>query len=333
MFSPGLAWALAAAAWIAQISPTEASLRGLAVVSPHVVWASGAEGTWLLTTDGGAHWKAGKVAGAEALDFRDVAAWDAEHALLLASGEGAKSRIYRTNNGGRNWELLFSNPDAHGFFDAFSFWDRQHGLLLGDPVDGHFAIYTTSDGGENWQATETPPALPGEGAFAASGTCLTTYSTADAWFVTGGGGKARVFHSADRGRTWTAVSTPLPAKAASAGGFSIAFRDVRHGAIAGGDYKLPNEPTGALAWTDDGGQTWRLPPGDSVGGYRSAIALGANGRALAVGASGSDVSIDGGAHWKAVPAAGMNAVAFAADGSAWALGAHGAIAKLVLKLQ
>ncbi len=47
--------------------------QGLIAVSPvnaRVVWASGRGGTFLLTTDGGATWKAAVVPGAETLQFR-----------------------------------------------------------------------------------------------------------------------------------------------------------------------------------------------------------------------------------------------------------------------
>ena len=44
----------------------------------------------------------------------------------------------------------------------------------------------------------------------------------------------------------------------STGIFSIAFRDAMHGAIAGGDYKHPNDDGPNLAFTSDGGKSWTL---------------------------------------------------------------------------
>jgi hypothetical protein len=77
------------------------------------------------------------------------------------------------------------------------------------------------------------------------------------WFATGGK-SARVFHSADRGKTWDVVDTPIQHGPDSAGIFSIAFRDSTHGVIAGGDYKRPNDDGPNLAFTEDGGKTWKL---------------------------------------------------------------------------
>ena len=82
-----------------------------------------------------------------------------------------------------------------------------------------------------------PAALPGEGAFAASGTCLVVQGDRNAWFGTGGG---RVFRSTDRGRTWTVHKTPIRAGNGSSGIFSLTFWDADHGVAVGGDYKEPD---------------------------------------------------------------------------------------------
>ncbi len=287
-----LAAVLFSVSWIAQTSNTTASLRGLHAVSSQIVWASGTKGTWLRSTDGGAHWQAGTVPGAEALDFRDVEAFDANNAFLLSSGTGALSRIYQTGDAGRHWSLSFTNPDPNGFFDAISFWDRRHGIVLGDPVNGQFSIFTTDDGGGSWHRQQTPRALPNEGAFAASGTCLVVRNPGDAWFGTGGPNAARVFHSIDQGRTWTVSATPLTGTSGSTGIFSLAFADGLHGIAVGGEYTKPDERARTIALTNDGGQSWSKGK-QELFGYRSGIAfLSRNSRIIiAVGTNGSDVLV------------------------------------------
>jgi photosystem II stability/assembly factor-like uncharacterized protein len=328
-FFPTLA---SGAQWRVVSSPTEAELRRLSVVSPQVVWASGTRGTVLRTTDGGRTWERDTIPGATALDFRAIAATSRSVAHALSIGDS--SRIYRTMDGGRSWSLRFMSTRKGSFFDAIQFWDAKHGIAMSDPVDGHFLIIATDDGGDTWHempAAGMPAALPGEGGFAASGTCLTVGGDSDAWLVSGGATVARIFHSADRGRTWTVHDTPLRAGVASAGNFSAAFRDVRHGAIAGGDYQQPALRGRNLAVTDDGGVTWTLADSaTSPQGYRSAVAFvpKSNGATLvAVGLTGTDVSRDGGATWASVDSVAYNSVAFAADGSGWAVGPKGRIAR------
>lgn len=318
--------ALLAVIWALLHSGTNASLRGLAVVDDRVVWASGSGGTWMRSVDGGETWRTAQVPGAGMLDFRDVHAVDARTAYLLASGPGSQSRIYKTADAGQTWTLQFTNPDATGFLDAFAFWDSQHGMVLGDPVAARFSVFVTDDGGAHWERRAAPTALPQEGAFAASGTCLIAVGERDAWFGTAG---ARVFHSTDRGRTWTAIRTPIRHDRASAGIFSLAFADATHGIAVGGDYTQPEASEHNIAVTSDGGRTWTEPRGRHPAGFRSAVAYVAALQAwIAVGTSGSDISRDRGATWETFGAEPLNAVAFASSGRGWAVGPKGVVAVL-----
>ncbi|SPE34758.1 Glycosyl hydrolase, BNR repeat-containing protein [Candidatus Sulfopaludibacter sp. SbA6] len=325
-----------AQSWVAQNSTTTASLRGVSAVNADIAWASGTGGTWLRTTNGGATWAASKVPGAEDLDFRDVHAVDEQTAYLLSVGTGDKSRIYKTSDGGKQWKLQFTNPDAKGFFDALAFWDRTHGIVLGDPVDGRFVVLTTEDGGDRWQRRPTPPAMPNEGAFAASGTCLVVMGAREAWFGTGGVDGARVFHSIDGGATWTVARTTIRNDAAAAGIFSLAFSDARHGIAVGGDYTKPDIAERNIAVTSDGGKTWTEPSRTHPKGFRSAVAFLPGATIwIAAGTSGSDVSSDGGNTWTPFDNGNYNAVSLVSDvfsrGAGFAVGPKGRIAKFVGK--
>ncbi len=323
----------AAQTWTLQTSGVTVSLRGVGAVSRRVAWASGAGGTWLRTEDGGGAWVTGRVSGAETLDFRALHAVDARNAYLMSIGPGPQSRIYRTSDAGLHWTLLFTNPDPQGFFDAVAFWDARHGIIVGDPVDGHMTVFTTSDGGRHWTHQTTPAALPGEGAFAASGTCLVVRNhgsnAREAWFGTGGKGAARVFHSTDGGLTWSVAATPIRDDAPSAGIFSLAFSDARHGMAAGGDYNQPEAALHNLAITPDGGRTWSEPTGVPPAGFRSAVLYLRDARLwIATGTSGSDISSDGGRSWRTFDRGAFNAMAFAARDAGWAVGPKGRIAAI-----
>lgn len=311
-----------------------ASLRGLAAVDERVVWVSGSDATCLRTTDGGETWSRLTVPGAEGLDFRDVEALDADRAWLMSAGPGEASRIYATIDGGRTFELQFTNPHPEGFLDGIAFWDERAGLAYGDPVDGRFYVIRTEDGGRTWErvgAEGMPAALPGEAGFAASGTGLRVLGRDHAWFCTGGGGNARVFHTRDRGATWSVATTPLIAIEPSAGGFSLAFRDETTGVLVGGDYTEPERAADHYAVTTDGGATWTVPARSVPSGYRSCVAFGPGGRSpalLALGRAGGDVSEDGATiTWRRFTDEGFYVFDFG-GGVAWAAGADGRVARI-----
>ena len=323
-----LAGAAFAQSFTAQQPATNAGLRGVWAVSEKVVWASGTHGICLRTIDGGATWRATTVPpGAEALDFRDVQGVDENAAYLLSIGTGDTSRVYKTTDGGAHWTLSLQNPDAKGFFDEMAFWDATHGILVGDQVDGQMVVMSTEDGGKTWQRRKMPPALAGEGAFAASGTGITVLGTSDVWIGTGGKDAARVYHSKDGGLTWTVAATPIRADSAAAGIFSLAFSDAMHGVAVGGDYNKANDETGNIAVTADGGATWTKPDGTAPKGFRSAVAYLADRKLwIAAGPSGADVSTDGGRNWKQFDTGDYNAISFVSSQAGWAVGARGRIA-------
>ena len=280
-----LVFLIAAPAWgqsgpRVQFSHTTENLRGVSAVSRQVAWASGTHGTYLRTIDGGRTWTPALVPDAGALDFRAVVAFSADAAFLMSAGPGEQSRIYHTSDAGRHWQLQFTNTNPKGFFDAMVFWDSKHGVVLGDPIPDEFGkpkfeVLLTDDG-QNWRAippAQLPAATEGEGAFAASNTCLAIMrggSDRNIWFATGGK-IARVFHSADLGQSWQVYETPMVHGPDSAGIFSIAFRDATHGVIAGGDYKRAKDDGPNLAFTEDGGKSWALPPLHPLA-YFSAVA-------------------------------------------------------------
>jgi photosystem II stability/assembly factor-like uncharacterized protein len=319
----------AEAQWQQQTIRSEANFRGLSVVGPKVAWVSGTKGTYGRTTDAGKTWLVGTVPEADKLDFRDVEAFAESTAYLLSAGPGEDSRIYKTVDAGKTWALQFKNTENEAFFNAIAFWDEKNGIALSDPVKGKFQLIVTDNGGTNWQrisGENLPPALPKEGAFAASGTCLVTHGESDVWFCTGGAKTARVFRSTDRGRTWKVSETPIMAGIESAGIFSIAFRDREHGMIVGGDYRKPNDTGITAATTADGGKTWKGI--EKPFPFRSCVAW-AKDRWITVGTSGSDFSADNGVTWKPVDLENYNSIGFTPTGQGWVVGTKGRIAKFV----
>lgn len=317
-----------------QSSGTTALLQAVSAPSDRVAWVSGHGAAVLRTADGGATWERITVPGAAAdsLQFRDVHAVNEAVAYLLAAGPGNRSRIYKTTDGGGTWQLQFTNADSSAFYDCFAFWDASHGLVFSDAVAGHFVIRVTTDGGAHWTpvpAGVLPPAQPGEGAFAASGTCVVTLGTNEAWVGTGAADTARVLRTPDGGRSWDVAATPI-AGGRTAGIAALAFRDSLHGIAMGGDVADADARTDNVAVTADGGQTWRGGgrPGFSGAVYGAATVPGRPGWVVVVGPKGLAYSTDDGASWTKVDTLAYWSVGFGSRRRGWAVGPTGRIVEI-----
>jgi photosystem II stability/assembly factor-like uncharacterized protein len=345
------------AQWEMENSGTTADLRGIDNVGGGVAWASGTNGTVLRTEDGGYLWQVCAVPpGAEHLDFRGVQAFDANTAIVMSSGKGDLSRLYKTTDGCNTWKLVFTNPDKDGFWDAVTS-DGKTGFVVGDPVGGRFAIFASTDGklekwDRIWQLSDyehfkfEPSPYEGEGLFAASnysaiglpaggpalvpsGLAFVTGGPRGAFFAYGIFGHGLAGHPT---ASFAKISLPL-AKGENAGAFSFSC-SARKCVAVGGDYKLADSTSGVATYSNNRGDKWKpsaIPPH----GYRSAVAYAEASKTwITVGPNGADISTDDGKNWRALhPDPAMHEAADAdRDWNALSLpfvvGPHGRIGKL-----
>lgn len=320
--------ALLSAQWQMQTSNTTADLRGIDNVGGGVAWASGTHGTVLRTEDGGYVWQTCAVPpGAEKLDFRGVQAFDANTAIVMSSGPGDQSRLYKTTDGCHTWKLLFKNPDKDGFWDALFFKGSENGWLLGDPVKNSFVLFVTSDHGRQWtrqQNSGLRATASEQGAFAASNSSLLAVNGIVV-FGSGGNGGARIYSGAQtficlddcsdadldrpgRKMKWTVQPVAVGDRSESSGIFSIGRKAPPHidylggstFVAVGGNYTKPDDASATAAWSPDGGEHWH-PAQTPPHGYRSSVAYDpADKLWITVGPNGTDISTDDGRNWRAV---------------------------------
>lgn len=316
--------------WTAQqVVAPEVSLRGISVLDRNVIWVTGTRGTVYRTENGGATWEPLRIPDAGTLDFRDVEVLSPEHVLVMSAGEGATSAIFRTDDGGRTWSRVSPPTRPETFYDGFAFWNAREGILGGDPVGGEMYLLTTRDGGRTWQrvAPESlPPLAEGEtGAFAASGSNVAVAGDR-AWAEAVAPGGSRVARSRDRGATWEIAETPMFRGSRTRGIFGLDFLDERTGVAVGGDYTNEGEGTDNVILTDDGGESWRLA--DTFPVFQSAVRYLDRQRLVSVGPAGGYASEDGGRTWRRIPGDGYHTLDRAEDGTVWAAGSNGRVARL-----
>ena len=319
--------------WTERVLDADQNFRGLAAVSKREAWVTGESLTdggparVFRTTDRGETWTDVSPDDTAGLSFRDVEV-HGRIAHVLAIGPGEASRIYRSTDRGESWTTSFQNDDPDAFYDCMAFYPGgRRGLAVSDPVDGKLRILSTSDAGRTWAVLpdDGMPASADEYGFAASGDCLVTAGKA-AFLITGGA-RSRVLRSDDRGRTWTAVESGIPAGPA-AGGFAGAFASPRRGIAVGGDFGDAPVLEDNTAYTRDG-RTWTVGTtlthvGEDVTflrGWKVAVATGDY-----RGSVGTSLTRDGGATWTRVSDLGYHVVDCVAK-VCWAAGSKGRVGR------
>lgn len=310
-------------------SGTKTSLRGLSVVNDRVVWVSGSGGTVGKSTDGGKTWKWLVVKGFEKRDFRDIEAFDATTAVIMAVD--APAYILKTTDGGESWKVVYENGTKGMFLDAMEFWNEQAGIVVGDPVNANFFVARTFDGGATWKEIPDqykPVADSGEACFAASGTNIRVLDKDEAVFVSGGV-RSRIFV---RNKP---ILLPVLQGRATTGANSIAVMDygkLKGGhtmIVVGGDFSAPDSDSLNCFLTTNRGQTWKeakIPPH----GYRSCVEYLSKKQAITCGITGVDYSFDGGNTWNWISKEGFNVCKIAKAGATIFLAGNGGkIGKIV----
>ena len=304
-------------------------IRGLSVVNDMVVWASGSKGTIGKSTDGGKTWKWFIVKGFEQRDFRDIEAFDAVTAVVIAVD--APAYILKTIDGGETWKIVYENKTAGMFLDALEFWNELSGIVIGDPINNKIFVARTFDGGNTWVEIPDnyrPAADSGEAFFAASGTNVRALDR-DESVIVSGGTRSRMYIRDQK------IELPIIQGRETTGANSIAVLDnnkLNGGStmvIVGGDFSNPRSDSLNCFFTTNHGKTWKAPK-TSPHGYRSCVEYLSKKHLVTCGPTGVDYSVDGANTWKLISKEGFHVCRIAKNGSAIFLaGANGKVGKLI----
>jgi photosystem II stability/assembly factor-like uncharacterized protein len=300
-----------------QDKPT--SIRGLSVVNDKTAWISGSQGYIAITNDGGKTWDWQQIKGYEKSEFRDIEAFSDKDAVIMSSGTPAL--VLKTTDGGKSWQEKYRNSDTAYFFDAMDFADHQHGYILGDPINNKFLLMETTDGGETWtNVKNAPDALPGEAAFAASGTCLRVQNKFIS--IASGGKSSRLITSALGSDTWNYANLPIIHEKASRGAFSLAIGK-NQGVIVGGDYENDKKTDSvAVAYMVNPFTHFNFPQ-KGPAGFQSCVEYIKGAEFIATGTSGTNITTNGGKTWLPINGTSFNVCAKAKHGKLILLAGNG----------
>lgn len=162
--------------------------------------------------------------------------------------KGGRDGLYRTDNGGKDW---YSVPlGRKGTVWTPQFFSKAVGtLMVIDPDKQEFFNYVSSDSGESWQEVITPPLQQDE-----IYPSLTFYNKDQGFLVymalnanPSGRDDTRLFHTVDRGKTWTEVELTEALT-----GFPL-FSSPKKGILL---QSIVDKENYSMKETADGGKTW-----------------------------------------------------------------------------
>lgn len=311
---------------IQQFEIPKTSIRALYAVDARSVYYAGSNGTIGFTKSGGENWGTHSFVHVSPTDtinphFRSMASNGTD---VFALSIGNPAQLYKFDVINKTSKLVYTEQHEKVFYDSMQFFDAQYGIAMGDPTGNCLSIIRTEDGGNSWTkipCEELPKAYVGEAAFAASNTNIKVIGKT-AWIATGGN-KARVFKSANYGKTWMVYNTPIVQGDGPQGIYSIDFANGQQGIVIGGDYSKPEENKKNVAITSDGGLTWKLVANGQYPNYKSCVQYipGTQGMELvAVGKTGIAFSNDRGYSWKHVSDESYYTIQFIDKNTAWLAG-------------
>ena len=155
----------------------------------------------------------------------------------------------------KNGKVVYRESHPNVFYDSMEFWNNKEGIAVGDFTDNCISILITRDGGNTWKKLDCsvfPAIETGEGFFAASDSNIAIEG--DYTWIASGGLHSRIYFSADKGRSWSIIKTPIIQGEPTNGIYSIDFYNKQTGYAIGGDYTKPKLDSLNKIRTSDGGK-------------------------------------------------------------------------------
>ncbi|MDG5815325.1 YCF48-related protein [Chitinispirillales bacterium ANBcel5] len=240
--------------WEKLVVPVVDAFNGVKFVSEDQGWVVGQRGTVLYTEDGGDSWQI--LAQEIDHELRDVFFLNSEVGWIAGAqsatpgsrlGEGQRvGIIYRTDDGGQNWERK-SIPRDFSVVNRLFFLDSQTGFAAGGDTTGENGsgiVFKTENGGDDWESVLTS----GYGNLFSSVFFLNDEL---GWATSLNGSQATyqgstAFKTTDGAESWEELDLDYNLR-------DIQFIDSNRGYTVGSRFGSP-----PLLGTVDGGQTWEL---------------------------------------------------------------------------
>jgi hypothetical protein len=170
-----------------------------------LVYACGVNGTVIQTTNKGETWNfIGSNGLPSNIDLKTLEVIS-YNTVVTAGNIGNITYVYRTENGGKSWSMVFSQEN--GKINSVCRPDiANYVFMQGDPVGGRWSLWKSYDNGMTWDSAGMYlPQQDGETGFENS---LTAYYNNTPNNILFGTNKQRIYYSQDAGLSWSAIPVP-----------------------------------------------------------------------------------------------------------------------------
>jgi photosystem II stability/assembly factor-like uncharacterized protein len=218
-----------AQSWTEQVSGVTSQLWSVSAINNYVAWACGDSGVVLRTTNSGINWT--KVSGniPNSKCMYNIFGWNEDIAIATETvyPQGIVT-IYKTSNGGANWNIVYTLTSSKAFIDALWMTDINTAYAYGDTVNGKWHLLKSINGGNNWITwADIPASAVGwiNGMF--------FFDANNVWFGTTGN---YIMYSSNAGLSWVQQTTP------TVNSYVIWFNSLLNGMAVGNSslYKTTN---------------------------------------------------------------------------------------------
>jgi photosystem II stability/assembly factor-like uncharacterized protein len=210
------------------------SIGALAVApsDPNVIYAGTGESTIRIdvshgdgvyrTTDGGALWTHLGLSESRHIGAIRVHPDNPDHVYVAALGHSAKDNpergVYRSTDGGTNWEQILHVSEGAGAVDISmdpnnprllfaTFWQARRNFWSINSGGPNCGLWRSRDGGDTWEDISRRPGLP-EGTLGKMGVAISPAKSGRVWAVIEAEGRKRgLYRSDDGGETWIKTSS------------------------------------------------------------------------------------------------------------------------------
>jgi photosystem II stability/assembly factor-like uncharacterized protein len=299
--------------------PADIIVTNFSATSELVCWAGGHSiysgilyPGYIRTIDGGNTWICDSIPLIPDGKISEVFAIDADTAYMavfVLTSSNSKG-IYKTTNGGTTWTKQNAYLTALYGPGCMHFFDASNGVVIGDPL---LETYTTTNGGQTWNQIRMPPTLTDEYTWV-GGSVIAAHGNS-VWFCS----TKRIFHSTDRGNTWTASPYELQYDFWFP---SIAFQDDSIGIYSRWNWGTFNH---IYQKTTDGGVTWDTLSDTVLDNIDPTCIIHLPGTPATYLVSGGEeagrrglaTTFDSGENWVLWDTVGCLSIGFSSDQSGW----------------